>query len=80
MTSFPFATSLHVLPLLSRRVSSMSGWSSNKLTMSIRPRDAARCSGVVPEPGGCTPLGDMALYDKSNCTVSTLEGYDERGG
>lgn len=61
MTSFNFATSLHVFPLLSRRVSSMPAWSSNTPTMSARPRDAARCRGVVPEPGGCTPLGDIAL-------------------
>jgi hypothetical protein len=61
MTSVSFATSLHVFPLLSRRVSSMPAWSSNTFTMSVRPRDAARCRGVVPEPGGCTPLGDMAL-------------------
>jgi hypothetical protein len=61
MTSFTLATSLHVFPLLSRRVSSMPAWSSNTATISARPREAARCRGVVPEAGGCTPLGDMAL-------------------
>jgi len=34
--------------------------SKSRLTISTRPNEAARWSGVVPDPGGWTPLGEMA--------------------
>ena len=52
ITSLPLATSLHVFPWQSLRLSSMFSCSSNKVTISSRPNDAARCSGVVPDPAG----------------------------
>lgn len=42
--------------------------------MSARPRDAAKWRGVVPEPIGCTPLGGMERWDKSNETVEAGDG------
>lgn len=71
MTCLPLATSLHVLPCASRIVSSMFSCSNNSDTTSARPSDAARWSGVVPIPGGCIPLGDIARWERSIWMVDT---------
>jgi hypothetical protein len=39
--------------------------------MSAHPREAARCRGVVREPGGWAPLGEMARCERRRVTVST---------
>jgi hypothetical protein len=69
-TSFPLATSMHVFPLLSRRVSSMSSCSRSKLTTSARPSEAARWSAVVPDAGGWIALGEIDLWQSKSETVS----------
>ena len=53
------ASSLHVLPCASRNVSSISDWSSNSVTISPLPSDAARCNAVVPDSGGWIELGEI---------------------
>jgi hypothetical protein len=73
ITSFPLATSMHVFPLLSRRVSSMSSCSRSKLTTSARPSEAARWRAVVPEPGGWIALGEMDLWESKSETVSAVD-------
>ncbi len=50
-TSFPLATSLQLRPCESRRLSSMFSCSRRRFTISALPSEAARCKGVVPEPG-----------------------------
>lgn len=70
VTSLPFATSRHVFPSASRRVSSMPSCSSKRLTTSRRGSDAAKCRAVVPEPGGWTALGEMDRWPSSSATVS----------
>lgn len=51
-TSLPLATSMHVLPLLSRRVSSIPSCSRSEFTTSARPSEAAKWRAVVPDAGG----------------------------
>jgi len=66
------ATSLHDLPSASRSVSSISGWSSNSVTTSPLPSDAARCNAVVPDSGGWIELGEIERWDKRSSTVSPV--------
>lgn len=40
--------------------------------MSALPREAARWSGVVPDPGGCTPFGEMARWERRSATVCAV--------
>lgn len=72
-TSRPLATSTHVRPCASLSVSSMPSCSSSVRTTSTRPMLAARCSAVVPEPGGCTAFGLIALFASSRLIVSTAQ-------
>jgi hypothetical protein len=68
-TSLLRARSRQLLPWESRIVSSIPSCSSNRVTISVRPSDADRWSGVVPEPGGWIPLGEMARCESSSDTV-----------
>ncbi len=51
-TSLLLAISLQVFPFASLKESSTFSCSSNKLTISTRPKEAAKWRGVVPELGG----------------------------
>ena len=72
-TSLPLATSTHVFPLLSRRVSSIPSCSRSKLTTSARPSEAARWRAVVPDAGGWIALGEMDLWESRSETVSATD-------
>lgn len=78
MVSLPLATSRAVLPFASRRLSSMPSVSSSKLTTSVRDSDAARCSAVVPDPGGYTALGEIDRWDSRSDIVSPDEAMRHR--
>ena len=43
-----------------------------RLTISVRPKDEAKCNAMVPDPGGWMPFGEIALCDSNRVTVSIV--------